>query len=75
MRANRCNKYGRFSKTITKNVDRDQDWDVIITLRKKWWDLQLRDVWHYRDLISLFVRLSPANFGLPLRTSILLNLP
>jgi len=33
-----------------------QDWDLIITSRKMWWDLQLRDVWHYRDLIGLFVR-------------------
>ena len=34
----------------------DENWDLIITPRKKWWDLQLRDVWHYRDLIGLFVR-------------------
>ncbi len=34
----------------------EQSWDLIITPHKKWWDLQLRDVWHYRDLISLFVR-------------------
>lgn len=34
----------------------EEDWDLIITPRKKWWDLQLRDVWHYRDLIRLFVR-------------------
>lgn len=34
----------------------DSDWDLIITPRKKWYDLQLRDVWHYRDLIELFVR-------------------
>ena len=41
-----------------KNVDvtSDQDWDLVITARKKWYDLQLRDVWHYRDLIALFVR-------------------
>ena len=34
----------------------EQSWDLIITPRKKWYDLQLRDVWRYRDLISLFVR-------------------
>ena len=34
----------------------DSDWDLIITPRKKWYDLLLRDVWHYRDLIELFVR-------------------
>lgn len=34
----------------------EDNWDLIITPRKKWWDLQLRDVWHYRDLIGMFVR-------------------
>lgn len=33
-----------------------ESWDLIITPRKKWYDLQLADVWRYRDLISLFVR-------------------
>ena len=33
-----------------------EQWDLIITPRKKWYDLQLREVWHYRDLIALFVR-------------------
>lgn len=33
-----------------------EDWDLVITPRKKWYDLQLRDVWNYRDLIGLFVR-------------------
>jgi lipopolysaccharide transport system permease protein len=31
-------------------------WDLIITSRKKWYDLQLADVWRYRDLVALFVR-------------------
>jgi lipopolysaccharide transport system permease protein len=43
------------TQTINKPGKND-DWDLIITPRKKWWDLQLRDVWNYRDLISLFVR-------------------
>ena len=30
-------------------IKTEEDWDLIITPRKKWWDLQLRDVWHYRD--------------------------
>ena len=38
---------------ITEESD---SWDLIIIPRKKWWDLQLHDVWHYRDLIGLFVR-------------------
>jgi len=33
-----------------------ENWDLIITPRKKWYDLQLKDVWRYRDLIALFVR-------------------
>lgn len=33
-----------------------EQWDLIITPRKKWYDLQLADVWRYRDLITLFVR-------------------
>ena len=33
-----------------------ENWDLIITPRKKWYDLQLLDVWRYRDLITLFVR-------------------
>ena len=33
-----------------------ENWDLIITPRKKWYDLQLAEVWHYRDLIALFVR-------------------
>lgn len=40
-------------KSIRKT---DDNWDLVITPRKKWYDLQLRDVWHYRDLIALFVR-------------------
>jgi len=42
------------SKSIPKSTD--EQWDLVITPRKKWWDLQLADVWRYRDLIALFVR-------------------
>ena len=38
------------------NMTEQDSWDLIITPRKKWYDLQLREVWHYRDLITLFVR-------------------
>mgnify|MGYP003597106184 CR=1 FL=1 len=37
-------------------MDNENNWDLIITPRKKWYDLQLRQVWQYRDLISLFVQ-------------------
>lgn len=39
-----------------KATEPNDEWDLIITPRKKWYDLQLRDVWHYRDLIGMFVR-------------------
>lgn len=42
------------SNAIQNNTD--NDWDLIIEPHKKWYDLQLKDVWHYRDLIGLFVR-------------------
>jgi len=38
------------------NTSDSESWDLIITPRKKWYDLQLPDVWRYRDLIALFVR-------------------
>jgi lipopolysaccharide transport system permease protein len=39
-----------------KAIEPNDEWDLIITPRKQWYDLQLRDVWHYRDLIGMFVR-------------------
>lgn len=38
----------------TKQIE--EKWDLIIEPKRKWWDLQLHDVWRYRDLIFLFVR-------------------
>lgn len=32
------------------------DWDLIIRPQRPWWDLRLRELWQYRDLISLWVR-------------------
>ncbi len=34
----------------------DDNWTLIIKPRGKWWDLQLADVWHHRDLLWMFVR-------------------
>lgn len=33
-----------------------QDWDIIITPEKKWFDIQLERIWNYRDLLFLFVK-------------------
>jgi len=30
-------------------------WSLIIEPKTKWWDLHLEDVWHYRDLLWMFV--------------------
>lgn len=36
---------------------REQEkWDLVIQPRKRWFDLHLRDLWCYRDLIILFVK-------------------
>jgi len=34
----------------------DDEWTLILDPETRWWDLQLRDVWHYRDLLWMFVR-------------------
>ena len=40
---------------IEKNQD-CENWDLVIQPRKKWFDLHLRDIWCYRDLVYLFVK-------------------
>ncbi|WP_114936929.1 ABC transporter permease [Mucilaginibacter endophyticus] len=34
----------------------DNDWDIEITAKSSIFDLNLKDLWHYRDLLLLFVR-------------------
>jgi lipopolysaccharide transport system permease protein len=36
--------------------DSSADWDLIIRPRVKWYQVDLKGVWQYRDLIQLFVR-------------------
>ena len=31
-------------------------WDLVIRPKSRWFDLQLADLWRYRDLVALFVR-------------------
>jgi len=33
-----------------------EKWDLVIQPRRQWFELHLRDLWRYRDLISLFVK-------------------
>lgn len=42
--------------TEEENYNQDEHWDLIITPQKSWFDLQLRQIWRYRDLLMLFVR-------------------
>lgn len=33
----------------------DEEWTLVIKPHTRWWDLHLQDVWHYRDLLWMFV--------------------
>jgi lipopolysaccharide transport system permease protein len=35
--------------------DDDADWSIVLRPQKKWLDINLREIYHYRDLIKLFV--------------------
>ncbi len=35
---------------------KEDNWDVVITPNKAWFDLNLQQIWRYRDLLYLFVR-------------------
>ncbi len=39
-----------------------EDWDIIISPKKSWFDLQLNQIWRYRDLLTLFVRRDIVSF-------------
>jgi lipopolysaccharide transport system permease protein len=42
---------------MSKHVTTEsEDWDMVLNPTTQWWDLQLNDVWHYRDLLWMFVR-------------------
>lgn len=37
-------------------TSRNESWDLVISSQSGWFDLKLRDVWSYRDLLLLLVR-------------------
>lgn len=37
------------------STDKNEDWDLEISASSGWLDLHLKDLWHYRDLLSMFV--------------------
>jgi lipopolysaccharide transport system permease protein len=39
-----------------KNQELQKDWDLVIHPQVRWLDLQLKEVWRYRDLLLLFVK-------------------
>ncbi|HRH39177.1 MAG TPA: ABC transporter permease, partial [Flavobacteriales bacterium] len=34
----------------------DQQWDVVIRPDRPWWNIDLKEIWSYRDLLALLVR-------------------
>jgi len=38
------------------SIDDDSDWTMVIRSRKGWFDIDVSELWRYRDLIVLFVR-------------------
>ena len=43
-------KYLKMSKKV------EDAWSTVITPKKSWFNLHLREVWAYRDLVFIFVR-------------------
>ena len=39
-----------------KNDNQSQDWDLVIKGHTSLFDVRLKEVWHYRDLLFLFVK-------------------
>lgn len=41
---------------VMKPVDQGNYWDIVIRPQSRWFNIDLKGVWQYRDLIRLFVR-------------------
>ncbi len=44
------------TSTSTSASTSSDSWDLVIRPHRKWFDLKLGELWHYRDLVMLFVR-------------------
>lgn len=44
------------SRPVSVPLSPDDDWSLVIQPQGRWWELQLADVWHYRDLLWMFIR-------------------
>lgn len=40
----------------TDYSENDQSWTMVIRSKRPWWDLNLKELWQYRDLIGLWVK-------------------
>ena len=38
------------------NMQPDEEWDIELTPESHWFDLKIKEIWHYRDLLLLLVR-------------------
>jgi lipopolysaccharide transport system permease protein len=47
---------GETLQTMAQAPDSRDTWSLVIRPHGRWWELQLADVWHYRDLLWMFVR-------------------
>ncbi|MDQ3141074.1 MAG: ABC transporter permease [Bacteroidota bacterium] len=45
----------KLSGTISEHAS-ESDWDIIFRPKNKWYNIDIKGIWHYRDLIKLFVR-------------------
>jgi len=41
---------------VNVEMDQSQHWEVVVTPDQPWWNLDLREIWRYRDLLFLLVR-------------------
>lgn len=48
--------YFLIQELLMKQSDQAQDWDLIIKGQTSLFDVKLKEVWHYRDLLFLFVQ-------------------
>jgi lipopolysaccharide transport system permease protein len=40
----------------TMKNEEAENWDLVIRARNSWFDLRLKEVWHFKDLIALFIK-------------------
>ncbi len=41
---------------LQTQTEEDEDWSLVIRPKSKWFDMNFKDIWNYRDLLILFVR-------------------